>query len=243
MTELLRATEIMRRPVVTFAGEDVGEVKDVVYAGTRGEVVGFTLNRRGLLAGPSKQALPWSGVHHLGKDAVMIVDETVLEDRDTVLARAQDGGGGDVLGSRVITDTGMDLGEVVEVIVAVGRTADVIGYEIESSEVVGRDHRKVLVPVPDTLAVSAEALIVPASAVDYISDDLTGFDAAVEAFRSRLHQSGTAQTIPVSQPSEPERQPLGSEPPGSESIEAESIEAESIEAESGAAAAGREEES
>jgi uncharacterized protein YrrD len=193
MSVLMRATEIMRRPVVTLAGEDVAEIKDVVYAGRRGEIAGFTLNGRGIFAGPLKRALPWSGVHGLGRDAVMIADEGVLEDRDAVLARSQlnaGGATGNVLGSRVLTDTGVDLGQVTEVIVEVGATADVVGYEIDSSDALGPDRRKVLIPLPDVFAASVEALIVPAAAVDFVSDDLSGFGAAVDEFRARLRASG-----------------------------------------------------
>ena len=54
MSLLMRATEVIKRPVVTLAGEDVAQIKDIVYAGAAGEVAGFTLNGRGLLAGPLK---------------------------------------------------------------------------------------------------------------------------------------------------------------------------------------------
>jgi hypothetical protein len=43
-----------------------------------------------------------------------------------------------------------------------------------------------LIPLPDTISVSGEALMVPATAVDFVSDDLSGFGASVDAFRSRL---------------------------------------------------------
>lgn len=187
MSVLMRASEIIKRPVVTLAGEDVAEVKDVVYAGQGGDIVGFTLNGRGLFAGPSKLALPWSGVHGLGAAAVMIESADALEERDEVLRRAREGsGGGDVLGSTVLTDTGVQLGQVSEVIVEVGETATVVGYEIDSSESLGRDRRRVLIPLPDTVSVSVESLIVPAAAVDFVCDDLAGFGAAVDAFRQRL---------------------------------------------------------
>ena len=190
----MRATEVLKRPVVTLAGEDVAQIKDIVYAGAAGGVAGFTLNGRGLLAGPLKTALPWSAVHALGRDAVMITDESVLVPRAELTARAPAGtGGGDVLGSRVITDAGTDLGKVVEVILDIATTADVVGYEIESTEALGKGGRTVLIPLPDAVAVSGEALIVPASAADYVADDLSGFGAAVEAFRARL-QEGTPAT-------------------------------------------------
>lgn len=188
----MRTSEIAKRPVVTHAGDDVGQVKDVIYAAGGGEVGGFTLAGRGLFAGPSKQALPWSSVGALGSDAVMIVAADALAPLQSVLdASASTGGsGGDVLGSQVLTDAGTELGSVVDVIVEVdpdgpGR-CDVVGYEIEAAEAMGTKGTKVLIPLPDTLAASGEHLIVPAAAQDFVSHDLAGFGAAVEAFRAAL---------------------------------------------------------
>ncbi len=193
----MRATELIKRPVVTLAGEDVAQIKDIVYAGRRGAVVGFTLNGRGLFAGPLKQVLAWTSVHGLGADAVMIASADDLGEPESLVEPAEGGGaGGDVMGSRVLTDTGVDLGVVSEVIVEVDQSADVVGYEIDSTEALGRDRRKVLIPLPDTLAVSGESLIVPAAAVEFVADDLAGFGASVEAFRARLRQSEIAADDP-----------------------------------------------
>ena len=192
MSILMRASEIAKRPVVTFAGEDIGQVKDIVYAAGGGEVGGFTLNGRGLLAGPLKVSLPWAAVVALGRDAVMITDESVLEPRKEMLEESGASGGGDILGSRVLTDGGVDLGKVVDVIIQVtegqGTQADVVGYEIDPSEAMNTGGTKVLIPLPDTLAASGEHLIVPASAKDFVSHDLAGFGAAVEAFRAQLEE-------------------------------------------------------
>lgn len=197
MSRLMRTSEIAKRPVVTMAGEDVAQVKDVVYSSGGGAVGGFTLAGRGLFAGPLKQGLAWSSVSALGADAVMIRDADVLQPTQSVLdASASAGGsGGDVLGSRVLTDGGTDLGSVVDVIVEVtageGRQCDVVGYEVEASESLGTHGTKVLIPLPDTLAVSGEHLIVPASAKDFVGHDLAGFGAAVEAFRAQLEGAGS----------------------------------------------------
>ncbi len=188
----MRTSEITKRPVVTLAGEDVAQVKDVVYAAGGGAVGGFTLAGRGLFAGPLKQALAWSAVTALGSDAVMIADQSVLEPTQSLLdASAASGGtGGDVLGSQVLTDTGTDLGTVVDVVLEVGDTdggaCDVVGYEIEASEALGTKGTKVLIPLPDTIAASGQHLMVPASAKDFVSHDLAGFGASVAAFRAQL---------------------------------------------------------
>jgi uncharacterized protein YrrD len=188
----MRASEIEKRPVVTMAGEDVAQIKDIVYSSGGGAVGGFTLAGRGLLAGPLKQGLAWASVSALGADAVMIDSPDALDPVQSVLdaSASPDGSGGDVLGSRVLTDEGTDLGSVVDVIIEVaegaGTQCDVVGYEVEASESLGTHGTRLLIPLPDTLAVSGEHLIVPARAKDFVSNDLAGFGAAVEAFRAQL---------------------------------------------------------
>ncbi|QIX53956.1 PRC-barrel domain-containing protein [Rhodococcus sp. DMU1] len=192
MSMLMRCSEITTRPVVTMAGEAVAQVKDIVYAADGGEVVGFTLAGRGPFSGPLDRGLAWGRVAALGADAVMIVDEEALAPLTGILERASSrrGSGSDVLGAEVLTDTGTALGAVVDVIVEVGDATsgrcDVVGYEIESSEALGHKGTKMLLPLPDTLAASGEHLIVPASATGFVRDDLAGFGAAVDAFRTQL---------------------------------------------------------
>ncbi len=191
MSRLLRTSEVGGLPVVTHAGEDVAQIKDVVFGAGGGEVSGFTLAGRGLFSGPSKQALPWTNVGALGAAAVMVADGDALVDAQAVLeaSAASGGSGGDVLGSRVLTDGGSDLGKVVDVVLQVGdasQQCDVVGYEVEASEAMGTKGTKVLIPLPDTIAASGEHLIVPAAAKDFVAHDLSGFGAAVDAFRASL---------------------------------------------------------
>ena len=192
MSRLMRASEVMQRPVVTLGGEDVAQIKDVVYSAGGGEVGGFTLAGRGLFAGPSKQALLWASVMALGPDAVMIRDEDMLEPTATVLdqSASSGGSGGDVLGSQVLTDSGTELGTVVDVILEVsetgGRQCDVVGYEVEASEALGTKGTRVFIPLPDTLAASGDHLMVPASVTNFVAHDLAGFGAAARAFRQQL---------------------------------------------------------
>ena len=78
MSTLLRASDLAHRVVVTFAGEDVAQIKDIVYAANGGEIGAFTLAAEDLFAGPLKVALPWAKVVALGPDAVMIESADVL---------------------------------------------------------------------------------------------------------------------------------------------------------------------
>lgn len=184
MSVLLRAAELVKRPVVTLAGDDVAQIKDVVYSSVSGELAGFTLNGRGIFAGPMRKTLPWANVHGLGPAAVMIRDLDSLADRHAFEGELE-GAGGVVIGSTVLTQGGRSLGAVTDVILSVtDKTTDAVGYEIEPSD--QSAPRRQFVPLPDALSVSGEALILPDSALDFIRDDLAGFGAAVEEFRSRL---------------------------------------------------------
>lgn len=187
---LLRASELIGRPVVTLAGELIAEVKDIVFERTGGRIAGFTLRNPGLFSRSRRDSLPWEGVHGLGRDAVMIADDTVLIATKELAPRKQTRKG-DVLQDRVLTDSGRDLGRVVDVVLHGGTSLDVVGYEVEASEALGTSGRRVLIPLPDTVAVSGEHLIVPASAAEFVSEDLAGFGAAVEAFRARLREGAS----------------------------------------------------
>ncbi len=189
---LLRATELIGHPVVTLdGGEAVAEVKDVVYGTTEAALLGFTLRHRGFLGGPMKEVLAWDRVSALGRHAIMIATAGDLgEGDDELVEEVKDSRGRNVLGSEVITDAGQRLGEVTDVVVLVADEPEVVGYEIGGSEVLTpRSGGHVFIPLPDTLAVSGEALMVPAAVQDFVSDDLAGFGASVERFRDHLRTS------------------------------------------------------
>ncbi|KNE84116.1 PRC-barrel domain-containing protein [Streptomyces xinghaiensis] len=189
MSTLMLASEIGKRPVVTLSGEAVAQVKDIVFEGGAGRVAGFTLSGRGMFSGPKRHALPWTAVTALGSHAVMVRDEAAFEARNEVVDRGE-AGGGDVLGSRVLTDAGTDVGKVTDVVIEVtATTAAVAGYQVASSEALGRQERTVYIPLAETVAVSGEALVIPAAATDFVADDLPGFAGMVQAFRAHLQET------------------------------------------------------
>ncbi|MFE3850522.1 PRC-barrel domain-containing protein [Streptomyces griseorubiginosus] len=180
MTVYVRAHGITGTPVVTLAGEDVGQVKDIVFDVSTGGVRCFTLAGRGLLAGPLRRALLWRNVHGLGPHAVMVRDGSALEEDDTA-ARSQDkkSAGANVLGLVVTTHSGVRMGTVGDAVIATGRTPTVVGYEVETD-----DHRHVLVPVAEPVAVSGERILVPDASAEHGVGDLGGFGAALDRLRS-----------------------------------------------------------
>ena len=169
--------------VVTIGGgEDVAEVRDVIYSPEAGGGVGLTLNKRGFLAGRCREVLPTETIHAVGRDAVMVEDETSLilpEDAPADVGAPPSGR--DVTDDEVLTEGGVSLGKVRDVVVLAGSNGEVVGYEIETaSGGIG------YIPLPNQLAVSGSALVVPDATKEFIEDDLVGLGAAVDEFRSKL---------------------------------------------------------
>lgn len=176
---LVRATDLTGLPVVTLGGDRELEVKDVVFDKAAGGITGFTLRKPGLLGGPQKRVLPISGVVAVGKDAVIISDDDVFVPQEALAAS-----GDDVIGDRVLSDDGTDLGRVVDVITSVeGGAADIVGFEVEASEALATDGQRIYLPLPAAMAISGEAVVVPAAVKDYVSHDFTGFGGSVAAYR------------------------------------------------------------
>jgi uncharacterized protein YrrD len=180
---LVTGSAIRGLPVVTIAdGEDVAEVRDLIYSPEAGRLVGLTLNKRGFLSGRHREVLPAETIHAIGRDAVMVADETsLIHPHDAPADVAAPPPGRDVTGNEVLTEGGESLGQVKDVVVLVGSNGEVVGYEIETAS-----GKPGYIPLPAQLAVSGTALVVPESTKDFVKDDLVGLGAAVDDFRSRL---------------------------------------------------------
>lgn len=192
MTMLMRAKDIVGMVVVTLGGDDVAEVRDVVYEPTGGEILGFTLNGRGWLAARKAESLAWAPVVAVGPDAVMIRDDSALDaPADAVAALDEPPSERNVLGAVVLTDTGTRLGTVSDLIVAFDTRAEVVGYEIETAGTPESEHGNAtrFLPRPQQLAISGDALLVPDEVEQFFRDDLSGFGAAVDDYRALLRDA------------------------------------------------------
>lgn len=178
MSELIRAKELIGLPVVSIAtGEDLAEVRDVVYDGDQHQLIGFTLNKRGLFSGRLKSILTASALAAVGPDAIMIVDESAISDpADAPPALTRTETGSPVLNDKVLTDDGTDLGEVVSVILTLGASPRAVAYEVSTP---GEEGTR-FVPISQQMAVSGEHLVVPGGAQDY-PRDLEAFAASLGA--------------------------------------------------------------
>jgi uncharacterized protein YrrD len=182
VTVYLKTSEIIGLPVVTVkGGEDAAEIRDVVYSSEAGALLGFTLNKRGFLRGRMREVLPADAVTAIGADAVMIEDDECLSSKgDAPDAVASPPKNRNVLGDAVITEGGVRLGTVSDLVLAVGGRGEIIGYELKRDD----SKEQWFIPRPQQIAVSGDALLVPDSLEQYVSHDLTGFALAIDRYES-----------------------------------------------------------
>lgn len=186
MNELMAARSLTTRPAVTLSGDAVAHIKETVFDGRAERIAGFTLNGLGLLSGPLRHGLPWAAVHSLGHDAVMIRDPRRLVRSDAVAAY----GGplrGRIIGARVRTEDGDEVGTVLDVIVAGGTSGRVVGFRIARVRLLpplsGRRRREVYLPRGESVAVSGRTLVVESGVTGFMADDLSAFAVRAGAFR------------------------------------------------------------
>jgi sporulation protein YlmC with PRC-barrel domain len=188
MNELMAARSLTTRPVVTLGGDAVAHVKDTVCDDAARRITGFTLTGRGLLSGSLKEGLPWSAVHALGHDAVMIRDRRGLVSAAAMTAH-QHSLRTRVLGARVVTEAGTEIGTVLDVVVEGGTGGRIVGFRVAASRgfVPGRSrHRhRVYVARGETLTVAGRALVLPDDAVRHVAADLPGLTALVAGVPGR----------------------------------------------------------
>ena len=183
MKLLMNASQINGLPVVTVrGGEDIAEIRDVIYSPEAGRLVGLTLNKRGFLSGRRREVLPAEAIHAIGRHAVMVAAESSLvlpEDAPDDVGHPEPNR--NVVGNDVLTEGGVSLGKVRDLALLVGSTGEVVGYEIDKA-----GGGKGYIPLPAQLAVSGSALVVPDVTEEFVHDDLVGLGAAVDDFRARL---------------------------------------------------------
>lgn len=190
MRLLLTATQLIGLPVVTRrGGEDVAEVRDVIYSPDAGRLLGLTLNRRGFLSGRHPAVLPAESIHAIGRDAAMIADVASLTARaDASDDLADPPVERDVIGDDVLTERGVKLGVVRDLVLLVGRQGEdgsrigaVVGYQIDRVE-----RGRGFIPLPAQVSISGTALVVPDITEEFVREDLAALGPAVDSFRSRL---------------------------------------------------------
>lgn len=107
----MRFSEARKQKVVsTTSATTIGRVEGFVVDAPRAQVVALALKK----TPGDADLLPWAQLKSFGRDAVTVPDESVLVSASGDLAVLADKHH-EILGKRVLTDTGVDAGQVKDV--------------------------------------------------------------------------------------------------------------------------------
>jgi len=183
---LMRARDVTGLPVVTIVGgDDIAEIRDVVYDAGSHSLIGFTLNKRGWFRGTLKGVLAATDIEGIGADAVMVHDDAALTESSTPVATLADPETQrDVMGNRVLSSDGTDLGQITGVVLSTGVDPAAVGYELTDAA-----GEAMFVPISAQMAISDTNLILPAESTEFVRNDLAGFGASIASYRADLDRA------------------------------------------------------
>jgi uncharacterized protein YrrD len=186
----LRGRDLICLPIVSLGGDDIAEVRDVLFDAKRGALIGFTLNKRGPFSGRMNEMLLEKDVLAIGSHAIIVSSAASFHVPSTLDSGAPIG---NVISDSVVTETGVAVGMVTDVVID-SHAGVVVGFEIAPTESgKSRERRKVYLPFDNNVSVSSDMLIVPEAAIDHIDEDFAGFGEAITRYRNAL----TANTVVV----------------------------------------------
>ena len=171
MTALLRGRDVSGMPVVDIStGEDIAEIRDVIFEPDRGVIGGFTLGARGFFGRRMRSVLPVESVRSVGTHAVMVTSgDAIIDPNEAPPEVAKADRKADVTANTVITESGRELGKIRDVVIAGGPRPRVVGFQIG-----GGSAGDGFVPIDTSGAVSASTLVVPDSFENRVRTDLLG---------------------------------------------------------------------
>jgi uncharacterized protein YrrD len=127
---MIKASDVVGRPVTARdAGQDLGNVKDIVVDATGRDVIGVILSDRPFLGA---RVAPWSAVQALGPDSLVIdaaksvVKGSVVPGIKEELAKKTK-----IRGLKLLTTKGKELGKIIDIEFD-ETTGEVSGYELSS---------------------------------------------------------------------------------------------------------------
>jgi uncharacterized protein YrrD len=168
----VRASALHGNPIVTSAGGTDFEVQDVLVDHDGRGIVGFSAREPGVFGKRHVGVVPLTGVSSIGPDAVMVQEGAVTDPPDE-----DDRLGTQLVGSSVVTETGVEVGHISDLVLETRRnTTRVMAVEIDPANGGGR-----FLALRDDETLPADVLVVHAGAEDELADTPEDLVAKVEA--------------------------------------------------------------
>jgi len=168
-----RAKELIGLPVLTFdTGRKIREVKDILIDPEENLVLALLVDEGGWAS--EAKVLPFDQIHSIGPDAVIVETErAIIPASASRRIHAALGKDRIIIGTRVFTEDGRDLGTVDDVFLD-EKTGRVSGYEVSGGFFADTARGKRFMPAPKTLTFGRDVAFVPSDVGDQMEQQVTG---------------------------------------------------------------------
>lgn len=168
-----RAKELIGLPVLTFdTGRKIREVKDILIDPEENLVLALLVDEGGWAS--EAKVLPFDQIHSIGPDAVIVETErAIIPVSASRRIHAALGKDRIIIGTRVFTEDGRDLGTVDDVFLD-EKTGRVSGYEVTGGFFADTARGKRFMPAPKTLTFGRDVAFVPSEVGDQMERQVTG---------------------------------------------------------------------
>jgi uncharacterized protein YrrD len=149
--------ELIDLPVINLeTGKEIGNIKDIVFDPKYSSLVGLIIDGNSWFKG--SRMVSYEKLHSIGEDAVTIEDESALTklDKDKEYL---DGSAGNIIGSRVVTNDGKELGNIEDIILD-SDSGEINSYEITDGLVQDILEGRGLLNISDNLKYGEDVVIV-----------------------------------------------------------------------------------
>lgn len=159
----MKWSELKDRPVVSVAGaERLGFVDDLFLDPDGRRVLGFCIRSGGLIT--RREAMTIDDAQAIGDDAVTVVDASKLNRRDSFSGLDGAREATSVIGSKVMTVSGQEVGRVGDIVLNEGSTA-VLAYLLKEGIISHLRRKEHSVAVSEVTSLGEGLLVVSDSAV------------------------------------------------------------------------------
>jgi uncharacterized protein YrrD len=146
-------------PVVeTETGIQIGEVVEVVLDIEEAKICGFVVAEEKWFA--TTQALPFADVFSLGRDAIMVRNQHVIQHLSTILMKDNPYYLRDLFDKQIFTDAGLCLGVLVDISFD-NTTGELKWYQVSDSIVTDLLYGRMIMPLPPTQIIGTDKVIIP----------------------------------------------------------------------------------
>ncbi len=188
---MYKGKNIIGKPIVSIeSGEMLDKIRDIFFDAQNKKILGFLADEGGLLS--SARILPFESVHVIGPDGILVpTADAITRAKDAAHAEAIMNEDNVVVGTKIMTDDGKDLGKINDIFFD-ELTGTIEGYEVTGGIFADAVSGKSYLPSPGSFRIGKDVAFVPPETTALIEGQVGGLEAMTTKAQETLRMEGSS---------------------------------------------------